>query len=267
MVGATEEELREGLAAVASGRAAPSVFVRYGHRRPHGLPVHRAGRPAGGMGRELHAPFPVFAEAFDTVCALDAGVCVGGGRFGRRRAMAVGIALAAAIGSGERLDETEITQPALFAFEVALYRLAESWGLRAGLPGRGTPSVRSPPRTVAGVFSLEDACTLVKARGALMQALPAGGAMVAVQAAPGLKFRGHVDIAAVNGPQAVVISGPEADVVEAEAARFAAMGRKTKRLTVSHAFHSRLMDPMLAEFRRVVEGLTFQPAPHSDRLG
>ncbi|WP_189960248.1 acyltransferase domain-containing protein, partial [Streptomyces alanosinicus] len=112
---------------------------------------------------------------------------------------------------------------------------------------------------VSGAISLEDAARLVTARGRLMQALPSGGAMAAIQATeeellPHLTDT--VGIAAINSPTSVVISGVEADV-DTIAADFADRGRKTTRLRVSHAFHSPLMDPALAEFRAVAETVTY----------
>jgi malonyl CoA-acyl carrier protein transacylase/short-subunit dehydrogenase/acyl carrier protein len=250
VLGSDRDELVAGIRALADTDAVSSPVAGVPET---GVLFTGQGAQRLGMGSELAAAFPVFAHAFDEACtAVDAYL---------ERPVRDVIADST---SGD-LDRTGYTQPALFAFEVAAFRLLESWGIRPRvLVGHSIGELAAAH--VADVFSLADGARLVTARARLMQALPAGGAMIAI-AAPEEEVaalleghEGEVSIAAVNAPGAVVISGVETTTV-ALAGQLKERGHRTHRLTVSHAFHSPLMEPMLAEFREIAESITYQ-RPH-----
>ncbi|MFJ2004519.1 SDR family NAD(P)-dependent oxidoreductase [Streptomyces chartreusis] len=250
------EGLLSGLRALADGADAndvdgPSLLRGTALPRPKTVLLCTGqGAQRSGMGRELRAAYPVFDTAFTALCEeftpyLD------------RPLLEVIDAPDDAL-----LHRTDYTQPALFAFAVSLHALLADWGVRPDyLVGHSIGELAAAH--IAGVFSRADAVRLVAARGRLMAALPSDGAMIAVRA-PLSEVTGKlaelpdevsasIAVAAVNGPTSVVLSGDE-DAVTALAA---AIGRPSRRLRVSHAFHSPLLDPMLAEYRAVAESVTY----------
>ncbi|MFF4038103.1 type I polyketide synthase [Streptomyces sp. NPDC001816] len=242
----------------AAGSAAVPSPVRTGGR----LALLFTGQGAGwaDLGRELHTAYPAFAGAFDALCGrFDA---VGVGERLLREALWDGPGTALA---DVRQHRTDVAQAGLFTFEVALFRLLESWGVRPDfLAGHSVGELAVAH--AAGILSESDAVDLVAARGRLMQQLPAGGAMLSLDATEEEALAalaelpaaaGPVAVAAVNGPRSVVVSGAE-KAVTAVAERFEARGRRTVRLRTSHAFHSPLIEPALAEFARAASRATYR---------
>jgi malonyl CoA-acyl carrier protein transacylase len=204
-----------------------------------------------GMGRQLYETQPIFRQTIDRCDEILRSYL-------EQPLLSV---LYPELGTSSLLDETAYTQPALIALEYALFQLWKSWGIEPAVV-MGHSVGEYVAACVAGVFSLEDALKLIAERARLMQALPQDGEMVAVFASEAQvtvaiqPYAQEVSIAAINGPQSIVISG-KSEAVEAAIATLKAEGIKTKKLTVSHAFHSPLMEPMLTAFERVAAAVAY----------
>ena len=251
----TMAQLRDGLSTISEGRTAEGALLhRAVPRDPPRVAFLFTGQGAqyAGMGKRLYEQEPIFRAALDRCSTalephLDKPLLE---------------LLFSSVGTPALLNQTVYTQPALFAIEFALSELWRSWGVEPHVV-IGHSVGEYVAACVAGVFSLEDGLRLIAARARLMQALPAGGGMAAVFAPEQrvLQAIGHsrsqrVSIAAVNGPEQTVISGSLGDV-DLICSELGEEGVRCRRLAVSHAFHSPLMDPCLDAFEREAGAVAF----------
>ena len=248
-------ELRENLAAFTTGLFSGQVSDISQHKIA--FLFTGQGSQYVGMGRQLYEQAPTYRQTLDLANEILRPYL-------EQPLLEV---LYPEPGMSSPLDETAYTQPALFALEYALFQLWKSWGITPDVV-MGHSVGEYVAACVAGVFSLEDGLKLIALRARLMQALPQDSEMVAVLAGEGrvtaaiqagvgkMPALQELSIAAINGPQSIAISGKR-QAVEAAIATMDAVGVKTKKLKVSHAFHSPLMKPMLAAFERVAKEVTY----------
>ena len=249
----SREDAQEALARVAAGQSSPRAHrARIRSSKPRVAFLFTGqGAQYAGMGRELYRSNETFRRALDR---CDAAL-----------RSSLPLPLLSVIypepGQSSPLDETQYTQPALFALEYALTETWREWGILPSVV-LGHSVGEYVAACVAGLLDLEDALALIATRGRLMQALPPGGAMAAVfaseaEVAEALRgFGDRLAIAAVNAPDNVVVSGA-ADALGTVVDALGRRGVRTQTLTVSHAFHSPLMDPMLDEFAAATRRVRF----------
>ena len=257
VVAADLGEMSEKLAAFTAGQEVMGVFsgqlkLKSATEPKVAFLFTGQGSQYVGMGRQLYETQPTFRQ---TLSRCDEFLTKGG--YLEQSLLEV----LYPVTRTSPLNETAYTQVALFAIEYALAKLWQSWGIEPDVV-MGHSVGEYVAACVAGVFSLEDGLRLIAERGRLMQALPQNGEMVSLLASEQkvvqaiVPYRNDISIAAVNGPESVVITGKR-DAVMAIAQQLADEGVKTRKLIVSHAFHSPLMVPMLTDFRQVAESITY----------
>lgn len=254
LVAETTEQAQNKLAAFFAGQWLPGVVSGVAETtEPPAVAFLFTGQGSqyAGMGRQLYETQPVFRNALDQCDELLRPYL-------EQPLLSV---IYPEADTPALLDETAYTQPALFSLEYALAELWRSWGIEpAAVMGHSVGEYVAA--CLAGVFTLEDGLKLIAERGRLMQALPKDGTMASVQASEAdvlailAPYAASVSIAAINGPQSIVLSG-ERGAIEALLEQFKAKGVKSKALVVSHAFHSPLMEPILDRFEQFARQITF----------